>query len=294
MLFDQEEDEVLFQEDEILLQEEILSEKDINEVPHINEEESCINEEELRINEEEPHINEEEPHINEEEPHINEEELRINEELRRNEEEQNIQDENKADESVLSTLDENKKGSNVWNHFDKFKDEKGVIWAKCRYCSGGKYNMGKGSSTGNLNRHLKLHPNKIDPPTMKQVELMNNFLRENNQRLIFTNEIFREKLATWIAADDLPFTTVESPEFGYLINICNPSARILTADTVKNDILKIFKNYQTKIQNLLQSNAGRTLADFLAAVRCHLPKVLLEISAKIQLTFGTISDSKFW
>ncbi|GBC28731.2 zinc finger BED domain-containing protein RICESLEEPER 3-like [Rhizophagus irregularis DAOM 181602=DAOM 197198] len=211
MLFDQEEDEVLFQEDEILLQEEILSEKDINEVPHINEEESCINEEELRINEEEPHINEEE--------------LRINEELRRNEEEQNIQDENKADESVLSTLDENKKGSNVWNHFDKFKDEKGVIWAKCRYCSGGKYNMGKGSSTGNLNRHLKLHPNKIDPPTMKQVELMNNFLREDNQRLIFTNEIFREKLATWIAADDLPFTTVESPEFGYLINICNPSAR---------------------------------------------------------------------
>ncbi|CAB5213516.1 unnamed protein product [Rhizophagus irregularis] len=257
MLFDQEEDEVLFQEDEILLQEEILSEKDINEVPHINEEESCINEEELRINEEEPHINEEEPHINEEEPHINEEELRINEELRRNEEEQNIQDENKADESVLSTLDENKKGSNVWNHFDKFKDEKGVIWAKCRYCSGGKYNMGKGSSTGNLNRHLKLHPNKIDPPTMKQVELMNNFLREDNQRLIFTNEIFREKLATWIAADDLPFTTVESPEFGYLINICNPSARIPTADTVKNDILKIFKNYQTKIQNLLQNVPGK-------------------------------------
>ena len=50
----------------------------------------------------------------------------------------------------------------------------------------------------------------------------------------------------------MPFTTVESPEFGYLINLCNPSARVPTADTVKNDILKIFKNYQTKIQNLLQ------------------------------------------
>ena len=69
---------------------------------------------------------------------------------------------------------------------------------------------------------------------------------------MFTNEIFREKLATWIAADDLPFTTVESPEFGYLINLCNPSARVPTADTIKNDILKIFKNYQTKIQDLLQ------------------------------------------
>jgi hypothetical protein len=39
--------------------------------------------------------------------------------------------ENKVDEtsnSVLSTLDEtNKKTSPVWNHFDKFKDDKGVI-----------------------------------------------------------------------------------------------------------------------------------------------------------------------
>ncbi|CAB5307411.1 unnamed protein product [Rhizophagus irregularis] len=68
---------------------------------------------------------------------------------------------------------------------------------------------------------------------------------------------FGKKLAIWIAADDLPFTTVESPEFGYLINICNPLTRIPTADTVKNDILKIFKNYQTKIQNLLQNVSGK-------------------------------------
>ncbi|CAB5200418.1 unnamed protein product [Rhizophagus irregularis] len=43
--------------------------------------------------------------------------------------------ENKVDDtlnSVLSTLDEtNKKTSIVWNYFDKFKDDKGIIWAKC-------------------------------------------------------------------------------------------------------------------------------------------------------------------
>ncbi|RGB34261.1 hypothetical protein C1646_668697 [Rhizophagus diaphanus] len=113
--------------------------------------------------------------------------------------------------------------------------------------------MGKGSSTGNLNRHLKLHPNKVDPSTMKQVELMNNFLYKDNQRLI--------------AADDLLFTTIESPEFGYLINLYNPSACVPTADTIKNDILKIFKNYQTKIQNLLQgSHSGENLAN--AFLKC--------------------------
>jgi hypothetical protein len=37
--------------------------------------------------------------------------------------------------SGLSTLDENdRKGSFVWNHFDKFRDNNGGLWAKCRYC----------------------------------------------------------------------------------------------------------------------------------------------------------------
>ena len=38
--------------------------------------------------------------------------------------------------STLSTLDENndKNRSIVWNHFDKFVDNKGVLWAKCRHC----------------------------------------------------------------------------------------------------------------------------------------------------------------
>src|SRR3954454_18400653 len=44
--------------------------------------------------------------------------------------------ENKIDDnSALSTLDENdKKGSIVWKHFEKFRDEKGVLWAKCQHC----------------------------------------------------------------------------------------------------------------------------------------------------------------
>src|SRR6266480_3417655 len=45
-------------------------------------------------------------------------------------------DENKIDDnSALSTLDENdKKGSIVWKHFEKYRDENGVLWAKCQHC----------------------------------------------------------------------------------------------------------------------------------------------------------------
>jgi len=38
--------------------------------------------------------------------------------------------------SLLSSLDDNdkKNKSAVWDHFNKFVDNKGIIWAKCRYC----------------------------------------------------------------------------------------------------------------------------------------------------------------
>ena len=38
---------------------------------------------------------------------------------------------------------------------------------------------GVGFSTGNLNRHLKLHPDKTDPSVKKQSEFMMNFLDTN-------------------------------------------------------------------------------------------------------------------
>src|ERR1044071_3241628 len=37
--------------------------------------------------------------------------------------------------SILSSIeDDDNKESKVWNYFDKFVDDRGVLWAKCRYC----------------------------------------------------------------------------------------------------------------------------------------------------------------
>ncbi|CAB5357933.1 unnamed protein product [Rhizophagus irregularis] len=144
--------------------------------------------------------------------------------------------ENKDDtSSALSTLDEkDEKGSVVWKHFDRFVDNKGTSWAKCRYCRNGKYNMDSGS-TGNLLCHLnKLHPNKK-----------------------FSNELFRAKLVEWIATDDQPFTVVKLPEFRYVIQICNAEAQISMADTIKSNILKLYKSYHINIQNILQNTPGK-------------------------------------
>jgi len=41
---------------------------------------------------------------------------------------------------------------------------------------------GVGSSTDNLNCHLKLHPDKTDPSVKKQSEFMMNFLDTNKSK----------------------------------------------------------------------------------------------------------------
>ena len=69
---------------------------------------------------------------------------------------------------------------------------------------------------------------------------------------MFTYELFREKLAKWIAANDLPFTAVESHEFNDMMRLCHPLACAPSGDTIKKDVLDIFKTYKTKMQNLLQ------------------------------------------
>jgi len=56
----------------------------------------------------------------------------------------------------------------------------------------------------------------------------------------------------WIASDDQPFTLVECYDFQLLMNLCNPRISLPSADTIKNDILKLFKINQEKIKKILQ------------------------------------------
>jgi hypothetical protein len=60
--------------------------------------------------------------------------------------------------------------------------------------------------------------------------------------VVFSNEAFRKQLAIWISIDDQPFTVIECPEFQELLKLCNSNIIIPSADTVRNDILKLYKN----------------------------------------------------
>jgi len=64
------------------------------------------------------------------------------------------------------------------------------FFKKTIFIRGGKYNMSSGSSTDNLNRHLKSHPEKIDPKIAKQAELMKKFLQSDDKIVSIIYSIF--------------------------------------------------------------------------------------------------------
>ena len=69
---------------------------------------------------------------------------------------------------------------------------------------------------------------------------------------VFTNKGFRKKISIWVAADDQPFTVVECPEFRQMIEYCGVKAPVPSADTVRSDILNMYKSYKKNMQRKLQ------------------------------------------
>ncbi len=72
------------------------------------------------------------------------------------------------DNSSSNSSASKEKGSNIWNYFNKYKDNNGVLHAKCHHYDKSIYNMsGSNLSTGNLIKHLKLYLNKTNPSTKR-------------------------------------------------------------------------------------------------------------------------------
>ncbi|CAG8796190.1 12516_t:CDS:2, partial [Dentiscutata erythropus] len=116
------------------------------------------------------------------------------------------------------------------------------------------------SSTTNLWRHLeRYHPNS-NPRSSKELST-------------FTQLAFRKLLNKWIVLDNQPFTAVENKHFRKMIKLLNPIATIPTGDTIRNNIIKSYKDESIDIKFLLQRE---NLCDAFVS-SCHefgiLPKI---------------------
>jgi len=64
--------------------------------------------------------------------------------------------------------------------------------------------------------------------------------------------MFRNLLLRWIICSDQPFTEIENSDLRYLFRFLKPEINIPSADTIKNDIIKTYKEEKIRLKEILQ------------------------------------------
>lgn len=67
----------------------------------------------------------------------------------------------------------------------------------------------------------------------------------------------KNNLHKWIVNNQHPFTVMEEPEFVTLIQSLCPSAELVSADTVKRNIMNMYNSNKDQIQKLLKEIPGK-------------------------------------
>ncbi|XP_021757908.1 zinc finger BED domain-containing protein RICESLEEPER 2-like [Chenopodium quinoa] len=147
--------------------------------------------------------------------------------------------------------------SGVWVNFD-FLDEphqNGNLTCKCKKC-GIHFNADSKNGIGNLYRHLKNCKQRSfrDVGQMileKTSSGLGNRLRE------FDANYFRELLSLAIVEHDMLFQFVEFKGFRRCFNYLHPDFKPVTRNTIKSDVLKMYKRGKEKLKAVLGSTCSR-------------------------------------
>lgn len=158
---------------------------------------------------------------------------------------------------VLSGKRKGRLTSKVWVNFDILSDldEFGNMTCKCKNC-GTVYSADSKAGTGNLIRHVK----SCKMRTYRDVGQM--LLEKTSSGLksrvvkYDANE-FRELVALAIVQHDLPFQFVEYVGIRKCFSYLHPDVKHITRNTIKADVLKMFKREKQKLRCELADIPGR-------------------------------------
>ncbi|KAL0463390.1 UNVERIFIED_CONTAM: Zinc finger BED domain-containing protein RICESLEEPER 3 [Sesamum latifolium] len=147
-----------------------------------------------------------------------------------------------------------KRTSAAWNHFKRIKVE-GIQFAECNYCSVRlKAPLDYGTT------HLNKHYDKVCKKRPRKIDIRQSFLKANQkvngtQELgtqIFSQEETRRELASMVILHDYPLSIVDHIDFRRYSTSLQPCFNMISRNTLKNDILKIYKEQRMKYYNLLK------------------------------------------
>ena len=144
--------------------------------------------------------------------------------------------------------------SDVWKFFTKIGVcEDGKERAKCNGCNQ-KYIIGGARyGTSHLKRHIeKCTKCRFDDVGQMMVDMQGKLKAKKIDQMVS-----RELCANLIIRHGLPFKFVEYPELRTWISYLNPEATLVSRNTIKKDILRIFDREKIKLKGELHNITSR-------------------------------------
>ena len=158
----------------------------------------------------------------------------------------------------LDTSKKRKTTSDVWVHFTRKKVE-GKIKAQCHHC--GKLYLGDPSQgTTHLRNHLARCPQMKfkdirQQVLIKQQNKVDGTVSLNNYQ--FDQARVRNKLARMVILHEYPLSMVDHIGFREFVTDLQPMFKLVTRNTLKSDILKIYDNEREKALKMTDKNGSR-------------------------------------
>ncbi|XP_065625311.1 zinc finger BED domain-containing protein RICESLEEPER 2-like [Quercus suber] len=158
----------------------------------------------------------------------------------------------------LDTSKKRKTTSDVWTHFTRKKVE-GKVKAQCHHC--GKLYLGDSSQgTTHLRNHLARCPRMKfkdirQQVLIKQQNKVDGTTSLNNYQ--FDQARVRNKLARMVILHEYPLSMVDHIGFREFVTDLQPMFKLVTRNTLKSDILKIYDNEREKALKITDKNGSR-------------------------------------
>uniref|UniRef100_A0A2N9H5E2 BED-type domain-containing protein n=1 Tax=Fagus sylvatica TaxID=28930 RepID=A0A2N9H5E2_FAGSY len=162
-------------------------------------------------------------------------------------------------EDIQEGVSKRKRTSAVWNHF-KLKKVEGKMKAQCNYCK--KHLLGDSKQgTNHLRTHLERCPSlKLRGDLRRQV-MMKEQGKANKKVCAspynFDQEGSREDLAHMVIMHEYPLAMVDHVGFRKFVSGLQPNFKLVSRNTLKRDILKIYDYEKQKSMAKIDNNGSR-------------------------------------
>jgi hypothetical protein len=170
------------------------------------------------------------------------------------------QDGDEDDDEVEENGRKRKLKSAVWSEFKRVKV--GDVWkAKCNYCSKKLSGVTK-NGTSHLKAHLETCIYRKRNPTDKvQSSLRFTSSSEQGQvsveKYVFDQDVARKALAEMVVLHEYPLSIVDHVGFRRYSSALQPMFKMITRNTLKNDIIGIYEIEKKKALSFMQKNNAR-------------------------------------